>query len=208
MLHLVNHCLFHSMNLCFGSMRSVHMLYMITWSRLWLVACHFKNYFVITYLLEDKQELSLGILIRLRRMYNFLCSMLDYISVPHVLIMFLYHFGMIYGTNLLTRCPEPVPIFYCLFISEKLFWEVSRNALKIYGNYSQAETSPEPEGRLQGGPQPPGTTQVLAVARAHLVPSGIVFCRPFTYKIIFDPKTLSTQSYFSEDVRGRRRCQP
>jgi hypothetical protein len=40
-------------------------------------ACHLKNYsFVITYLLEDEQELSLGMLIRLKRIYNFLCSML------------------------------------------------------------------------------------------------------------------------------------
>ena len=137
MLHLVNHCLFHSMNLCFGSMLSVHTLYMITWSRLCLVACHFKIYFVITYLLEDEQELSLGMHIRLRRIYNFGCSMLDFISVPH--LMFLYHFGMIYGTNLLTRCSVPITVFCYLFVSEKLFWKVSRNVLIIYGNYFQYE---------------------------------------------------------------------
>jgi hypothetical protein len=35
-------------------------------------ACDLKNYFfVITYLLEDEQELSLGMLIRLKRIYNF-----------------------------------------------------------------------------------------------------------------------------------------
>jgi hypothetical protein len=34
--------------------------------------------FVITYLLEDEEELSLGMLIRLKRIYNFLCSMLVY----------------------------------------------------------------------------------------------------------------------------------
>jgi hypothetical protein len=40
-------------------------------------ACHLNNYFfVITYLLEDEQELSLGMLIRPKRIYNFLCSML------------------------------------------------------------------------------------------------------------------------------------
>ena len=68
MLHLVDHRLFHSMNLYFGSMHSVHMLYMI---KNVLVACHFKNYFVITYLLENEQELSLGMLIRPKRIYNF-----------------------------------------------------------------------------------------------------------------------------------------
>jgi hypothetical protein len=33
-------------------------------------------YFIITYLLEDKQELSLGMLIRLQCIHNFWCSML------------------------------------------------------------------------------------------------------------------------------------
>jgi hypothetical protein len=40
-------------------------------------ACHLKNYsFVTTYLLEDEQELSLGMLLRLKCIYNFLCSIL------------------------------------------------------------------------------------------------------------------------------------
>jgi hypothetical protein len=35
-------------------------------------ACHLKNYyFIITYLLEDEQELSLGMLIHCKRIYNF-----------------------------------------------------------------------------------------------------------------------------------------
>ena len=100
--------------------------------------------------------------------------------------MFLYHFGMIYGTNLLTRCPVSVPIFCCLFVSEKLFWEVSRNALKIYGNCFQEETSPEPEGR-------PGMAQGLAARGAHLVPSGAVSSCPFAYKFVFAPKILDTR---------------
>ena len=87
--------------------------------------------------------------IRLRRIYNSLYSMLDYISVPRILIMFLYHFSMIYGTNLLTRCLVPVRIFWCLFVSEKLFGEVSRNQLQIYTNYFPEETIPELEGRLR-----------------------------------------------------------
>ena len=71
-------------------------------------------------------------------------------DVPCLIIyqchMFLYHFGMIYGTNLLTRCPVPVPVFCCPFVSEKLFVEVSRNQMQIYRNYFQAETSLEPGG--------------------------------------------------------------
>ena len=41
-----------------------------------LATCHLKNYFVITYLLEDEQELSLGMLICCKCICNFWCSML------------------------------------------------------------------------------------------------------------------------------------
>ena len=71
MLHLVNHCLFYSMNHCFGSMYSVHMLLHDYLIKIVLLACHLKNYSVIIYLLEDEQQLSLGMLICLRRIYNF-----------------------------------------------------------------------------------------------------------------------------------------
>ena len=90
--------------------------------------------------------------------------MLDYISVPHVFTMFSYHFAMIYGTNLLTRCPVPVPVFCCLFFSEKLFREVARIALIIYGNYFQYETKTEPEGQQEGrhrAPDAPGRAPPL-----------------------------------------------
>ena len=60
---------------------------------------------------------------------------------------------MIYGTNLLTRCPVPVRVFYCLFLSEKLLGEVSRNQLEIYVNYFHEETWTEPGGHLQADPQ-------------------------------------------------------
>jgi hypothetical protein len=49
-------------------------------------ACHPKNYsFVITYLLEDEQELSLGMLIHCKYIYNFLCSMLVLHQLLYVL---------------------------------------------------------------------------------------------------------------------------
>jgi hypothetical protein len=46
------------------------------WSRLCRCMSPQIYFFVITYLLEDEQELSLGMLIRLKRIYNFWCSML------------------------------------------------------------------------------------------------------------------------------------
>ena len=97
-------------------------------------------------------------LIRLRRIYNFLCSMLDYISVPHVFIMILYHFGMIYGTNLLTRCPVPVHVFCCLFFRKVVrvsFSESSENLRELFlrRNKDGARMG------AAGGPQPLDATQ-------------------------------------------------
>ena len=70
-------------------------------------ACHLKNYcFVINYLLEDEQELSLGMLIRCKRIYNFLCSMLVLHQLSNVLSMLWYTFYAFSGTNLLTRSEE------------------------------------------------------------------------------------------------------
>ena len=56
---------------CFGSLYSHHVLCITILIKIMLVACLIKNYFVITYLLEDEQELSLGMLIRVKRIYNF-----------------------------------------------------------------------------------------------------------------------------------------
>ena len=71
-----------------------------------LAACHLKNYcFVITYLLEDEQELSLGMLIRLKRIYNFLLLHACFLNV----------FPMFSRTNLLTKCLEPVSVFCYIF---------------------------------------------------------------------------------------------
>src|SRR3954469_17261718 len=79
-------------------------------------ACHLKNYlFVITYLIEDEQELSLGMLIRCKRIYNFLCSMLVFFLSLHVLCALLYTFLAFSGTNLLTRC-RSVSSCFLLFL--------------------------------------------------------------------------------------------
>ena len=64
-------------------------------------ACHLKNYsFVITYLLEDEQELSLGMLIHCKCIYNFRCSMLGFIHFlvfcPHFGVLFIWFLGLTY----------------------------------------------------------------------------------------------------------------
>ena len=84
---------------------------------------------------------------------------------------------MIYGTNLLTRCPVPFPVFCYLFVSEKLFWEVSRIALIIYGNYFQYETKTEPEGCSEG--RPTASRWHLAAAplgHAWVPPGTLIHC--------------------------------
>ena len=123
--------------------------------------------------------------------------MLDYISVPDVFIMYLYHFGMIYGTNLLTRCPVSV-VFCCLLVSEKLLWEVSQIALKIYRNYFQYETQTEPEGQLEGRHRGArchlAAAPLLAARGAHLGPLSIASCRLFAYKFCSHLKTEEARS--------------
>ena len=62
---------------------------------------HQKFCFII-YLLEDEQELSLGMLIRLQRIYNFLLFHAVILSFLDVLQPFYSNFISFSGTNLLT----------------------------------------------------------------------------------------------------------
>ena len=85
-------------------------------------ACHLKNYcFVITYLLKDEQELSLGMLIRLKRIYNFLCAMLVLYQLSNVLPMLWYTFYAFSGTNLLTSCHSASSLFSAVFVFQKSY---------------------------------------------------------------------------------------
>ena len=53
---------------------------------------HQKLFFFIIYLLEDEQELSLGMLIRLQRIYNFLLFHAIILSTLDVLYAFICYF--------------------------------------------------------------------------------------------------------------------
>ena len=99
-----------------------------------------KIIYVIIHLLEDEQELSLGMLIRPKRIHNF-CLCHAYIApLLHVLIQLLYHFESFFWTNLLTRCPVPVPVFCMFLVSEKLHRKNSRK--KSRKSSSDASSSP------------------------------------------------------------------
>src|SRR3954467_15312862 len=72
---------------------------------------------VIIYLLEDEQELSLGMLIRPKRIYNLCLLHACFVSYCYDLDTLSYTFDHIW-TNLLSQCtPGPVPVFCCFSIS-------------------------------------------------------------------------------------------
>ena len=73
----------------------------ILWSSLWWCMSPQKLFFLfITYLLEDEQELSLGMLIHCKCIYNFWCSMLGFIYFlmfsPHFGVLFIWFLGLTY----------------------------------------------------------------------------------------------------------------
>ena len=144
--NLVNRCLFDinyrqlfwitlSQLICF----TLHMI-----KTCW-VAFHFKNYFVIIYLLEDEQELSLGMLIRLKRIYNFWVLHATFISLLHVFASFIYHFIAFSWTNLLTRCQVPVPVFCCFSFQKSCTGKVRGKIHEKSGspNTSRRRSSPK-----------------------------------------------------------------
>jgi hypothetical protein len=97
-------------------------------------ACHLKNYFfVITYLLEDEQELSLGMLIRLKRIYNFLCSMLVFTPFAYYFVT-LRGIFMHFPELILTRCHSASSLFSAVFVFHKSY---IGNILGIRRNKSQ-----------------------------------------------------------------------
>ena len=82
---------------------------------------------VIIYLLEDEQELSLGMLIRPKRIYNFCLLHATFGWYCYDIHTLPYTFDHIW-TNLLIQCtPVPVSVFGCFCISG---FHVSRTAQK------------------------------------------------------------------------------
>ena len=83
---------------------------------------------VIIYLLEDEQELSLGMLIRPKRIYNFCLLHASFGWYCYDIYTLPYTFDHIW-TNLLTQCtPVPVSVFGCFCISG---FPITRTARKI-----------------------------------------------------------------------------
>ena len=87
-----------------------------------LASCHLKTYFIITYLLEDEQELSLGTLIRCKRIYNFWCSMLVFYPMPYCLCMLSMHLPSFLGWFHTLTYWQDAPgqlLFFVVFLFQK-----------------------------------------------------------------------------------------
>ena len=89
---------------------------------------------------------------------------------PHVYFVF----RAFSWTNLLTQCPEPVPVFCCFCILRKLYRIYVPNVLKIYGDLFLPRTKTESKGELEGRP----TTTRRGLPLTHVVGSlgGLGHC--------------------------------
>ena len=160
---------------------------------------------VIINLLEDEQELSLGMLIRPKRIYNFCLLHASFVWYCYDIYALPYTFDHIW-TNLLTQCTTvPVPVFCCFSISG---FPHIKSALKILGEiqeksaYRELQEKPKQGQRgargSPGGPTPgrprgaPGPPSPLLVP-----PFGI-----YTPRI---PKPSRTEPFFAISSLFRRR---
>jgi hypothetical protein len=85
-------------------------------------ACHLKNYFfVITYLLEDEQELSLGMLDTSKTYLYFLMLHACFYTICLVFRYTSWHFNAFYGTSLLTSRHSASSMFSAIFVFQKSY---------------------------------------------------------------------------------------
>jgi hypothetical protein len=88
-------------------------------------ACHLKNYsFVITYLLEDEQELSLGILDTSQTYLYFLMLHACLYTICFEFGYTSWRFYAFSGTNLLTRCNSASSCFLLFLCFRKVTQEI------------------------------------------------------------------------------------
>ena len=114
---------------------------------------------VTIYLLEDEQELSLGMLIRPKHIYIFCLLHACFVLLCHVLLELSYNFEHIW-TNLLTQCTQlPVPVFCCFCISGfPTIKSAPKIPEKLYKKSAQRNLPESPKGS-GGGPLGVDTSQ-------------------------------------------------
>ena len=126
-----------------------------------------KKYLFIIYIIEDEQELSLGMLIHLHRIYIFDCFRPIFYNF-HILLATFY---IIFGTNILIQCLVLVPVCCMFFVLQNIHNKRSPNAIEIYRElfynicdfWEVESTQTEAHGLHYplGRGQPPGTRWCL-----------------------------------------------
>jgi hypothetical protein len=81
----------------------------------------------------NPNRVSISLLIRLKRIYNFWCSMLVYIPFALCFVYTSWRFYAFSGTNLLTRCHRASSLFSAVFVFQKSY---TGNILRIAWNKS------------------------------------------------------------------------
>src|SRR3954463_1275245 len=109
---------------------------------------------IIIYLLDDEQELILGMLIHPKRIYNFCLLHAYFVWLCHVFLKLPYTFEHIW-TNLLTQCTQlPVVVFCCFCISG---FPAIKSAPKIPEKLDKKSALRKlPERSREGRGPPPG----------------------------------------------------
>ena len=136
-------------------------------------------------------------------------SMLVLYQCHMFLLSYYIIFRHLYWTNLLTRCPVPVPVFPVFLFLDNLLRKNTRNWTNLWGFFIEQmkKWRPEPKGRLRG--QPTGQGQHVSTAPlgpaggTRLCPSGTPSAASDAYKITPDKKTLTHEGF--SQIRDRPR---
>ena len=136
----------------------------------------------------------------------------NFVMLSHVPIITSHHFYAFYWTNLLTRCPVPVPCFCYFCISENHFWKYSRNWTKIYGDFlceiRHPKTKGEPKGPPTGRRRPPAVAQRGPAGGTRPCPWGTPSAPSDAYKLTLNLKTSGRPLFSTEDIPMRRHLKP
>ena len=120
----------------------------------------------------------MGMLIRLRRIYNFLLFHANILQLLHTFGNFLYYFG----TNILIQCPVPVPVCCMFFVLQKYPYETEskrdKNLWRFFWNicdfWEEESTRDDTRGGQEAGGVPQGVRRALG-PRGHPVRGLVPF---------------------------------
>ena len=137
---------------------------------------------------QSARRQGTGRLIRLQRIYNFDCSMLLY--YPFCMIMgFILHIYIIFGTNLLTGGPAHIAVFFAYFrISEKRRIKRSPNEMKPSGAlFLEQIKSGEPGVQVKKAPRAPQDRRARTPYRACPLSRGPLGRPPTYFFLLYIP---------------------